>query len=340
MEAGTQPRRVRIDPHRPWEPGPCLAESGGAARYGKEPENVPHGSATVPGGRGGDGAAMPTRCRGLLADHAIPVAVAHVPVRRVRAVHRRDPMATSHLAGDPAVPVVVEPREDLIACTGARATTGIRRGRSRAHHRVHRDARAPAQDPLKRRGLGAVDSEPVVALRLEDPSREPAPVPVREPLRRVLAGLLVTVHLGGGEGEVLEIPSEPRPSRPVRRAKAGIVSLARRDDMLNVALPRRGAKHRPVYGPQTAPRARTIASSTEGRVPIVTSPLVGCAAALRRDGEAAPGLRRSGECHPDDAGESAESPNAPTRIYPDQARPPRRSPHVRLLDLWFTRIAV
>ena len=74
------------------------------------------------------------------------------------------------------------------------------------------------ENPFKRRGLAPVHGEPVGALHFEHPPSEPAPVPVRDPLSRVLAALLVAVHPGRGEGEVPKVRRESPLRRPVRRA--------------------------------------------------------------------------------------------------------------------------
>ena len=61
----------------------------------------------------------------LLADDPIPVGIAHVPIRWMRARDRRDAVPTGLLAGDPAVAIVVVAREGII--TGGRTASGLTR---------------------------------------------------------------------------------------------------------------------------------------------------------------------------------------------------------------------
>ena len=62
----------------------------------------------------------------LLADDTIPVRVAHVPVHRVRARNRGDPVSTGFLAGNPPVSIIVVAREYII--TGGRTPSGRTHG--------------------------------------------------------------------------------------------------------------------------------------------------------------------------------------------------------------------
>ena len=114
----------------------------------------------------------------------------------MRARDRRDAVPTGLLAGDPAVAIVVVARERVV--TDATTTVGTARGRSgrRAHHRLKRRALAGTEDSIEGRRFSPIDGEPVGPADLEHPCCEPATVAGRDPLRGVLAALLVAVHPG------------------------------------------------------------------------------------------------------------------------------------------------
>ena len=167
---------------------------------------------------GGASASFVNRPLPSFAQDPVPVAVAHVPVRRVRAVHGRDAVPARLLACNPAVPVVVVASEGAEARRRRGSGLARPRRRFRASGKLHLQAVASGDNPFKCRGLPAVDGEAVGTLDLKDATGEPAPVPVREPLACVLAGFLVAVHLRRGEREVPEVLREALPGRPVPRA--------------------------------------------------------------------------------------------------------------------------
>ena len=68
--------------------------------------------------------------RGSLADDAISIPVAHVPIRRMRARDRRNAVPARLLASDSAVPIVVVPGEGTIIGRGDSRMTRFRRGMS------------------------------------------------------------------------------------------------------------------------------------------------------------------------------------------------------------------
>ena len=242
----------------------------------------------------------------LFADDPVAVAVAHEPVRGVRTVHGRDPVPARLLARDPAVAVVVVAGERIVPgrCRGSGLSRACRR--CRARDEIHLRAVASGEDPIERRGLAAVDGEAVGSLHLEHSPREPAPVPVRQPLARVPAGFLVAVHLRGGEGEVPEVLGELPSRPPVRRAQSGIVPLAGRHNVLDVSVPggaEARARVRPVHRAEF-PHDVLLHGL---RVRIVGRPVVRRTAVFGRDGQSAPSLgrRRAGER---DRREDAEHP--------------------------------
>ena len=83
-------------------------------------------------------------------------------------------------------------------------------------------------------GRAPVDGEAVGAIHLDDPGREPAPVPGGEPFAGVLAGLLVAVYPGRGEGEVSEVPGKSGLRHTIGRAELRVVRFACRDHVLDV----------------------------------------------------------------------------------------------------------
>ena len=164
-------------------------------------------------------------------------------------------MPASLLTRDPPVPIVVVPRERILPTRSCGSSTGPRRRRHRADDGLERRALATGENALERLRLTPVDRKPVGLTHVDDPPGEPAPVPVRNPLRRVLPALLVPVHLGRREREVAEVAREPGPGLSVRGAKPRIVGLARGDHMLDVGLGRgceAPPRVRPVHGSEPA----------------------------------------------------------------------------------------
>ena len=105
-------------------------------------------------------------------------------------------------------------------------------------HRLHRGARAAGENPFQHVGLPTVDGETIGPADLDDAGREPALVAGRQPLRRVVAALLATVHVRAGEGEVAKVPGEPCPGCAVPGAQPRVMGLARRHHVFDVRLGR------------------------------------------------------------------------------------------------------
>ena len=165
----------------------------------------------------------------LLAHHPIPVPIPHVPVGRMRPRHRSNPVSAGLRAGDPAVAIVVVARERIAPTPRCGSGAGPGGSRHGADDRLERRALAAGEDALERRRFAPVDRKSVGLTHVDDPPREPTPIPDRDPLRRILPALLVPVHLGRREREVAEVTREPGPGFGVRGTQAGIVRLNRSD---------------------------------------------------------------------------------------------------------------
>ena len=174
-------------------------------------------------------------------------------------------MPASLLTRDPPVPIVVVPRERILPTRSCGSSTGPRRRRHRADDGLERRALATGENALERLRLTPVDRKPVGLTHVDDPPGEPAPVPVRNPLRRVLPALLVPVHLGRREREVAgrRARTGPGSQRPRRKAP----NRGPRSRRPHARCRSRTWMHLPVYGPYTAPSPRTMSCSTDWGYP-------------------------------------------------------------------------
>ena len=142
-------------------------------------------------------------------------------------------------ARNPPVPIVVVARERIVPGRRCGSGAGHRGRRHGADDGLERRTVAAGKDVLERLHLAPVDGEPVGLTDLDDTCREPAAIPGGNPLGCVATALLVSVHLGGGEGEVAEVAAEAGLGLGVRGTQSGIVGLARGDHVLDVSLGRR-----------------------------------------------------------------------------------------------------
>ena len=93
---------------------------------------------------------------------------------------------------------------------------------------------------------------PYFNFHFDDLTNIPALIQGRQPFRHILGPLLVSIHFGAGQGQIQQITGKGLPVSHAGRAKAAVVRLAARHDMLDVRFPGAGeapAGVRPVDAP-------------------------------------------------------------------------------------------
>ena len=161
--------------------------------------------------------------RNSLADHVVPVAIMHVWMCRMAAMHRRDPVPPRFLARIAAVTVVVVHAQGIVA--GGFVPVRHRGWPRRARLRFHVRTVAVGEYPLDDCRLTSVNGEIVGSANFHYTGREPAAVVRRQPFGSLLATFLVAIHGRGRQRQVADRRQNGRglsnPSRIVQSRACG-----------------------------------------------------------------------------------------------------------------------
>ncbi len=133
----------------------------------------------------------------------------------------------------------------LASTTGlsCRLWFGVRLRRSRGtrppSRRSHCHGVALGENGFQCARLAPVDGENVLLPHLDDPTCKPAPVPLRQPLGRVLVVFLMPIHRRTCERQIQRVIGEPAPGVRAGGAQPAVMRLGTGHQVLDVGLPLR-----------------------------------------------------------------------------------------------------
>ena len=200
-------------------------------------------------------------------------------------------VATRLLACDPAVSVVVIQAKRVTACTAFPPACSVWLRCRMAQGRRHFGTLALPEYPLQRVGLAPVDGKSVCLPHRQNPTRKPASISIRKPFGRVLAALLSPVYIRRSQREIPDIGRKTGPRCAIARAEPRVMRLAGCDHVLDVRLPGR-CEARPGIGAVHGAETMHDLLLNGGRIPVVSSAVIGRATMFWQDIEAAPGFGR------------------------------------------------
>ena len=117
---------------------------------------------------------------------------------------------------------------------------------------------ATAQHPFQGLHLSPVHRQLVLALHLDHLACNPASVPLRHLVRRVLGFLDVAVQPRGRQGQVQKVCGKGAPRLPVRAAQAAVVRFASGDNVLDVGFLKAVEHSAGVLRPDTSQPCRDL----------------------------------------------------------------------------------
>ena len=164
------------------------------------------------------------------------------------------------------------------------------RGTRPPSRRGHRHGVALGENGFQCARLAPVDGENVLLPHLDDPTCKPAPVPLRQPLGRVLVVFLMPIHRRTCERQIQRVIGEPAPGVGAGGAQPAVMRLGTGHQVLDVGVPLR-VKPLPRIGRVDSTEVRDDVVFDTLRVAVVVrvvagATLFGCYA------EAPPGLLR------------------------------------------------